>query len=313
MEIIRDKEFRPATSTIATIGTFDGVHLGHQKIIKDTVTAAKEGGRPAVLITFDKHPRKITAPGEKIMALTTIDSKIHLIKKFDLDYLILLTFNAETAALSPEDFCQKVLIRELKVGRLFVGENFRFGVKASGDVSFLKKFGEKNGFDVEIEPLLKVNGKVISSTEIRIMISDGEVEKIPRFLGRFHFVSGTVIKGAGRGVKIGYPTANLDPDPDLCLPKEGVYTGYIWTENRPYEAVINIGSNPTFGPGEVHLEAHVFDFSRDLYGKHIRVELQRYLRGEAKFSSVDRLTAQINKDAETARKWLVGSEPTAQF
>lgn len=313
MEILRGLDHKLNTSTVATIGTFDGVHLGHQKIIQEAAATARSSNRKSVLITFDRHPKQILTPGEKLQALTTIETKIRLISRFGLDFLLLLEFNRELAGLTPEEFCGRFLVDKVNVSHLFVGENFRFGAKAAGSAAFLEECGKNRGFQVNIVPLLKIDNTVVSSTKIRSLVLSGEAEKIPLLLGRYHFVTGKVAEGARRGVKIGFPTANLDLDPFLCLPREGVYAGYFWLKDEPLEAVINVGSNPTFGPGAIHMEAHIFDFSRDIYGENVRIELQKYIRAEAKFASVEALTRQIGKDAQRAGEWLKGSKATGRL
>ncbi len=311
MEIIRGKNISIDGPTVATIGTFDGVHIGHQKIIDDTVSLGKAKNLSSVLITFENHPRKIISPDIDIQALTTLESKIGLLSSRGLDYMVLLEFDEEMSGLSPDAFCQQILIDKLKINHLFVGENFRFGKKAAGNALFLKTFGQSHEFGVDIEPLLAVDGEIVSSTKIRRLIANGEMERVPKLLGRHFFISGIVAKGAGRGVKLGFPTANLEIDDDLCLPKTGVYAGFFWLDDKPHACVINVGSNPTFGPGKIHLEAFIFDFSDDIYGERVRVELQRYQRGEEKFKSVQDLIDQIALDSDSARDWLSRSKPTA--
>ncbi len=310
MDILRSitQKIQPATNV--TIGTFDGLHLGHQEIIKKTTDAAKFNAKPSVLITFDRRPRTLLAPSEKAGDLITIDTKIRIINSFGLDYLFLLEFSPALANLTPAEFCEQILVGKVNVSQLFVGANFRFGAKAAGNIAFLKHYGQKNGFSVTAIPLLKTEQRIISSTKIRDMFTAGEVENIPSFLGRYHFVTGRIVKGAGRGTGIGFPTANLMIDNDLCMPKEGVYAGYLWLNDKPKKAVINVGTNPTFGPGAVHLEAHIFNFSEEIYGERVRVELQTYLRNEQKFPAVEALIKQIIIDAELAKKWLNHSKPT---
>ena len=313
MEILRGKNINIDGPTVATIGTFDGVHIGHQKIIEDTVKLGRAKHLPSVLITFDRHPRTVISPDVDLQALTTLESKISLLSSMGLDYLVLLEFDETMSRLSPSDFSKQILIDKLKVSHLFVGENFRFGKKAAGNAEFLKTYGEAHDFGVDIEPLLRVDGDIVSSTKIRSLIVSGEMEKVPKLLGRYYFISGEVTKGAGRGVKLGFPTANLKMDESLCLPKVGVYSGFFWIGDRSYPCVINVGSNPTFGPGKVHLEAFIFDFSKDIYGEHVRVELQRYQRSEEKFASITDLIDQIALDSDSAKDWLSRSKPTAVF
>lgn len=313
MDILKGHTQKIQPSTAVTIGTFDGLHLGHQEIIKQTIRAAKLNAKPSVLITFDRRPSSLLAPWENAGDLITTDTKIKLIDGFGLDYLLLLEFSPALANLTPKDFCDQILVDMVNADQVFVGANFRFGAKAAGDVGFLKEYGQNHGFSLTKVPLLKINRQIISSTKLRTMIAAGEVEEVPAFLGRYHFVTGKVVKGAGRGAGIGFPTANLMIDNNLCMPKEGVYAGYVWLDNEPKEAVINVGANPTFGPGAVHMEAHIFNFSTAIYGEKVRLELQKYLRHEQKFPAVEALVKQISADAIQAKKWLAGAKPTGRL
>lgn len=310
MKILRGLNQRITEATVATIGTFDGVHLGHQKIINETLAAAKSTGKKSALITFDRHPKETLDPHQKIQALITIETKISLFAQFNPDLLILLGFTPSLANFPPEAFCHEILVEKVNIAHLFVGENFRFGYKAAGDTRLLERYGQEHGFEVTSVPLLEIDSTVVSSTKIREMVQTGEVDKIPLLLGRFHFVTGVVVKGAGRGIGLGFPTANLELDGDLCLPREGVYAGYFWLRDEPLPAAINVGSNPTFGPGASHVEAYIFNFSQSIYGEHVRVELQKFLRREAKFASVDALAKQIGRDVKQARELLASSKPT---
>ena len=294
------------TKTVATIGTFDGIHLGHQGIIEATVKKAREVGLPSLLLTFDVHPRQVLKPHQGVEVLATLDDKLAMLAKFELDYVAVLRFRA-ISKLEPAAFCRQILIDKANVAHLFVGTNFKFGAAAAGDVGWLKS-SCADDFEVTEFPLEVRGGTVVSSTKIRQLLKEGHVEKIPLLLGRYIALSGRVVRGAGRGVGLGFPTANLEFSHGLCLPGSGVYTGYLLVKELRLPAVINCGSNPTFDDGSFHCEAHVLDYHADLYGAHVALELTTRLRDEAKFPSPEALSRQITDDVHRAREWFAGQK-----
>lgn len=291
------------SDTVATIGTFDGVHLGHQEIIKATVEAARREGLPSLLITFDIHPRQALTPERPVEALTSLEDKLVFIEKCGLDYVCILEFKL-IRTLSASDFYKIVLREQCRVAHLFVGANFRFGAGAVGDPTWLERAG-KGIMEVTEFPLAKISDTAISSTEIRKLLRAGEVGKIPRYLGRNISLPGTVVKGHGRGAKkLGWPTANLEFDDIYCPPGKGVYIGYLEVGRDRLPSVINCGNNPTFGGETFSCEAHVLDYSGDLLGRRVRLELAARLRGERKFPSLRALSGQIAEDVKKARDWF---------
>lgn len=288
---------------VATIGSFDGLHLGHQEIIKKTVAEARKKNEPSLVITFDQHPRAFLRPWEPLGLLTTLEEKVKLIEKFAVDYVLILRFE-QIATLTPEQFCSHILHKEAKVCHLFVGENFRFGAKAKGTTSTLVNCGQRQGFAVEVIPLKKINGSPVSSSLIRKLLKKGEVEKIKSLLGRYHQLSGIVVEGDKRGKLLGFPTANIQAEPQLCLPKAGIYIGYTIINNKTHPSVINCGFKPTFGRHPFQCETYIFNFNRNLYGQKITIQLLKFIRTEQKFSSVEKLVDQIKKDVETAQKFF---------
>lgn len=288
---------------VATIGTFDGLHLGHQEIIKQTVAEAKKRSEPSLLITFDQHPKAFLQPQHAPELLTTLEQKINLLKQFSLDYLLILYFQ-KIAGLTAEQFCEQILARQAKVCHLFVGENFRFGAKAQGSTATLAACGKKMGFTVTVVPLKKVNGMPISSSLIRQLLKKGEVEKVKDYLGRFPQLSGTVVQGDKRGKKLGFPTANIKTQPQLCQPRPGIYIAYTLINGKKHPSVVNCGYKPTFGRHPYQCETYIFHFNQELYGQEIAVELLQFIRPEQKFSSLDDLVSQIKKDVRQAQAYF---------
>jgi len=288
---------------VATIGTFDGLHLGHQKIVKATVAEAKKRKEPSLLITFDQHPRSVLQPEQAPELLTTLEQKIDLLNQFALDYLLILRFE-KIAKLTALDFCQLILKQQAKVCHLFVGENFRFGAKAQGTTTTLKQCGQIHNFTVNIVPLTQVNGKTVSSSLIRQLIKDGKVKEAKEFLGRFPLVSGTVVEGDKRGAQLGFPTANLQLPAQICQPKAGIYIGYTIIKDKKHPSVINCGFKPTFGRHPYQCETHIFNFNQNIYGQTVAIQFLKFLRTEQKFSSADELVDQIKKDVKKAKEFF---------
>ncbi len=288
--------------TVATIGTFDGVHLGHRAIIEATVAEAKRAGQPSLLLTFDIHPREVLRPTQPLDVLTVIDDKLELLAEFGLDYVCVLKFR-RIAKLSAAEFYTQILRDQAKVDHLFVGENFRFGAGAMGDAAWLREAGAGQ-MSVTTFPLQKTADATISSTVVRGHLRDGSVDKIPALLGRHIALSGRIVHGAGRGAGLGFPTANIEFVPGLCGPAQGVYIGYLRVGDERLPSVINCGHNPTFGGETFSCEAHVLDYQRELYGKTIKLELAKRLRSERKFPSPEALSRQITDDVTQARAWF---------
>lgn len=303
MEVIYGHEnLNLNTRTVATIGTFDGIHIGHQSIIEQTIDTARAEKLPSLLITFDVNPRRILKPHEELEALTTLEDKLAILEKTDIDYVLVLEFES-IAKLSAEDFCRQILIEKAHVAHLFIGANFKFGAGAEGDAQFLEDRWSKD-FKVTVVPLMTRDDIVVSSTMIRQLLKTGHIEKIPPLLGRNISLGGLIVRGAGRGAGFGFPTANLEFDQGLCQPGSGVYTGYLKVKELRLPAVINCGTNPTFDDGSFHCEAHVLDYDAELYGSQAKIELTTRLRDEEIFPSPEALTRQITDDVFRAREWF---------
>jgi riboflavin kinase / FMN adenylyltransferase len=298
---------------VATIGEFDGVHRGHQRVVERAREIARSRRLPVVAITFDPHPDEVIRPGSHPPLLTTSRRRAGLLAGLGADAVFVLPFNLEFSRLSPDEFVHVVLSERLHAAVVVVGENFRFGHKAAGDVPMLSTLGEKYDFTAEGVPLLVDDGVTISSTYIRERLADGDVAGAARALGRPHRVEGIVVRGHMRGRGLGFPTANLETPPHTATPADGVYAGWLTsldldgTEVSRWPAAISVGTNPTFGPGERTVEAYALDRDDlDLYGTHAAIDFTARLRGTERFDSVDALVAQMREDVNQARDLTAG-------
>lgn len=296
------KELPRATRGAAvTIGNFDGVHRGHLKVIGRLKDLARKHRGISVAVTFDPHPQKLFR-GEAPPALLTIDAKIERMEEAGIDRLLILKFDHKLSLVEPEDFITGVLVEKLNTKVVVVGSSFRFGHKARGDTTMLRTFGKRLGFECEGVRIAHIGGRSVSSTEIRHALQRGDVSWASRALGRSHFVPGLVIKGKHRGKKLGVPTANLRPEPGICIPAMGVYAGAVSLKKRKKAAALSIGTNPTFGENPVSIEAHILDFDDDLYGENVEFHFVRFLREQKVFDSPTDLSAQMLKDVEMTRR-----------
>lgn len=285
MKITPLPEAQPKPGRKVAIGTFDGVHLGHREVIRGSDT----------VLTFDPHPQAVISPGNAPKLITTPQVKADLIAGLGVEELVTIPFDREFASKSAEEFVQEVLVDRLGAERVSVGENFRFGKKATGDAEFLKARPE---FETRVVPLVEVEGETVSSSHIRGLVAAGEVDKASRFLGGPFLFEGEVVPGDKRGRELGMPTANIVPDDALASPGHGVYAA--WAHGHP--AAVNVGVRPTFDTGRgLLVEAYLLDFSGDLYGQTLRIAFLERMRGEKRFESVDDLVAQMRLDVDEAR------------
>lgn len=290
----------------ATVGTFDGVHVGHQQVIGLAVAKARELTGASCVITFDKPPRQVLSPSKAPAVLTSLPVKLSLIESLGVDYVLLVPFTRELAKLAPEEFCTRVIAGRLNVRHLFVGADFRFGADRQGGAETLVELGRRLGFTAAAVPLLEVGGSTVSSTRIRGLLTRGKVREVLPLLGRFHAVTGSVEQGHQRGSGIGFPTVNVVEDDHLCLPRNGVYAGMTTLAGRTYPSVANVGVRPTFGEDKRQLEAHLFGYTGKAYGERVSFDFRFRLRDEERFGSIAELREQISSDAELARR-LLGS------
>jgi riboflavin kinase/FMN adenylyltransferase len=287
---------------VATIGVFDGVHLGHQRVVERAGQVARDRDLPLVVITFDPHPDEVIRPGSHPPFLTTPRRQAELLSGLGADAVFVLPFNVEFSRLSPDEFVRAVLVERLHSAAVVVGDDFRFGHRAAGDVALLGQLGEKYDFTAEGVPLLGTDGVRVSSTRIRELLSAGDVAGATAALGRPHRVEGIVVRGHQRGRALGFPTANLETLPHTATPADGVYAGTLitlnpdGTEASRWPAAISVGANPTFAATDALDRDDL-----DLYGTHAAIEFAARLRDNTKFDSIEALVAQIHEDVNQAR------------
>ncbi|MHB1414761.1 MAG: bifunctional riboflavin kinase/FAD synthetase [Chloroflexota bacterium] len=294
----------PPSSSVVTIGVFDGVHLGHQKLIGAAVSRARELGTRATAITFDPHPRQVVAKNGTVQYLSSLAERKAVIRGLGVDTVVTLHFSEEVAALSAEDFLGEIRTK-LGLIELWVGPDFALGRGRQGTVPVLERIGGQMGFSVHTVPAaLTAEGVVISSSTIRRLVMEGDVAAANEMLGRPYALAGPVISGDRRGRLLGFPTANLTLSPLRVTPANGVYIVSALTQEGRFSAVANIGVRPSFGENTRGLEVHILDFSGDIYGQMLRVEFLQRLRPEMRFASADELQRQIQQDVAMARTYL---------
>ena len=287
-----------------TIGNFDGVHIGHQRLIARVRDLAAGFGLPSVVITFEPHPLRFFTGKKTPPFITLYEQRAELIRSLGIDHLLCLEFNQDLASMSPEDFVRRILVEGLHIKELVIGYDYAFGKGRRGNYALLSQLGKQWAFGVEqLEPVM-VDQAIVSSTRIRDLVEAGDVWAAKPLLGRFYRVTGTVVHGQNRGGRLlGFPTANVHLVDEL-FPKTGVYCCWAELDGEIHQAVANIGYNPTFGNDVLSVEVHVMDFSADLYERTLKVHFVQRLRGERKFSGLDELKTQIGKDVALARTVL---------
>jgi riboflavin kinase/FMN adenylyltransferase len=290
---------------VVTVGVFDGVHRGHQATIGQAVKRAKDLGVQSVVVTFDPHPAEVVRPGSHPAVLTEPAYKAELIEALGADVLCVIPFTPEFSRLSAEAFVHDVLVEHLHAALVVVGENFRFGHRAAGDVPLLGRLGRMFGFGVESPPLVADDGTVFSSTYIRSCVDAGDVAAADVALGRPHRLEGVVVRGDRRGREIGFPTANLMTGRYAAVPGDGVYAAWLARGDERLPAAVSIGTNPTFAGRERRVEAYVLDFDGDLYGERVALDFVAHLREMRTYDRVEPLIAQIRDDIAQTRAVLV--------
>lgn len=299
------QDFKSKKPSIVTIGTFDGVHIGHQEIIKNLVEKAKKTNSESVILTFFPHPRMVLQKSNPIYLLNTIKERSELLEKIGLDHLIIQPFTKEFSRLTALDFARTILVEQLNTKKLVIGYDHRFGRNREGNFEQLQKFSDIYGFDVEEIPAQNIEDISVSSTKIREALNNGEVKKANTYLGYQYKLTGKVVQGKALGRQYNYPTININIEEDYKLiPKTGVYVVSTSLNSKNYYGIMNIGNRPTVDGTHQTIEVHVLDFNADLYGKNITINLLKRLRDEQKFESVNQLFEQIKKDELQARSLI---------
>lgn len=299
------KSFQSKEPTVITIGTFDGVHIGHQKIVKRLIKAAKLEGLKSVILTFFPHPRMVLQKDSNIKLINTIDERHNILNALGLDFLLIKKFTKEFSRLSAEDFVKQILVDKLHAKKVIIGYDHRFGRNRNANIDDLKRFGIEYNFEVEEISVQDINDVAVSSTKIRKALIDGDIIKANTFLGYNFMITGVVVKGKGLGRQLGFSTANIKVKEDYKLiPKYGSYIVSSIINNKKIFGMLNIGINPTVDGNSESIEVHFFNFNKDIYNKTIQIDLLKRIRDEEKFESLEALKKQLEKDKKTALTYI---------
>lgn len=293
----------PFSRAILTMGNFDGIHLGHQALLQRVIQDARDGSFSAVVLTFEPHPLKVLAPERAPRLILAHKDKLRLLQSLGIDVVIIQTFNLAFAHIEAEEFVKGYLVDRLKVRKIWIGKDLRFGRGRKGRVEDLIRWGAEGGYEVGILEPVEVGGARVSSSRVRELIAAGQVHEVRKFLGRYHFVSGRVVEGHRRGRELGFPTANVASRTEV-LPLDGIYATFFSARGRLWPSATSVGLNPTFGDGARSVESYVFDFCDDLYGEPVRLFFVQRIREERKFASPGLLVEQMGKDVARARELL---------
>lgn len=306
------QDYQKNQANVLTVGTFDGVHLGHQALVRNVVARARKKSAPAVVVTFDPHPREVIGPAsDGIRLLTTLTERASIMREYGIDQMVVIPFTRDFSILTSEEFIREYVYNRVGVDEFVIGYDHHFGRDRQGSIHTLQKLSKELGFSVHVEKAHEVGHITVSSTVIRKLLEvEGDVSAAAGMLGRRYEVSGTIVKGDQRGRTIGFPTANLEPESgNKILPAKGVYCVEVMLEGQAYNGMMNIGNRPTFkGGNKVVPEVHLFDFSRTVYGSHMKIRFNRRIRGEKKFNSVEELVEQLMKDRDECMQFGNGTE-----
>ncbi len=301
-----DKELaklQPEKDTLLTIGVFDGVHLGHKYLLSQLTKQAREQNLLSGVVTFNRHPHEVLSPQSKLPFLTDLTQRINLLKNEGVEAIFTLSFTRELARLSARRFVS-LLKKYLRMRGMVIGADFVLGQNREGNTDILRSLGQDMKFSVTVIPPVMINGEVVSSTAIRNALADGDMKKVLNLVGRSFSLNGRVTSGAGRGVELGFPTANLDIDPGQALPAEGVYATWAYINAQAYQSMTNIGRQPTFGGSQRVVEVYILDYHSNLYGRELKIDLIERLRGEKQFDTPEELKKQITEDIKRGRAIL---------
>jgi len=293
----------PQKGMLLTIGVFDGVHIGHKYLLSELVEQARLKDLISGVVTFKQHPQRLLKPQSSLPFLTNLPQKIKLLKDEGVEAIITLSFTLELAQTGTHQFVS-LLQKYLRMRGLVLGPDFALGRNKEGNVAVLRALGQSMNFSLTVVPEITINGEVVSSTAIRNTLSRGNMGKVHDMLGRYFSLEGRVISGTGRGVELGFPTANLDIDPERALPADGIYATWTYIENQRYQSVTNIGKRPTFGESEQTVEVYILNFQGNLYRHELKIDIIKRLRREQRFDTIEELKKQIEEDIKQARAIL---------
>ena len=296
-------EIKDIKETVIALGNFDGVHKGHQELIRRTVKSAKMANLKSAVFTFTNHPRNVLAGETVIKNILYLEEKAEIIKTLGVDYLFSLEFTREILEMRAENFIKRLLIDAFRMKEAYCGFNYHFGYHAEGNPEILMKAGLQYGFGIHVLEPFQIDGNLVSSSFIRNLIAEGRVGECKKYMGRNYAVGGEVVIGNKIGRTIGFPTSNILIDETMVTPAHGVYVTYCNYNGTRYQGVTNVGIKPTIGDNKKNIETHIFHFSKDLYGKEIKVEFLERIRPEIKFGNVQELAAQIERDCMEAKKY----------
>jgi riboflavin kinase/FMN adenylyltransferase len=296
----------PPDDCAVAIGNFDGVHLGHRKIIQVLLEEGKKDNLYPLILTFHPHPGKILT-GRKIDLLQTLEQRLNEIKRYGVQMVVVLSFDRAFAQITAEEFIRSVITQKLKAKKVIVGENFRFGKERAGDGTKLNELALRFGFSVQSIPPLTIEGSVVSSSLIRKLLHSGEIERANKLIGRPYEIEGTVVRGKSRGKRLGFPTANIHPLNDIAPP--GVFISRVCIGAKVFPSITHVGSKPTFNEKEIMIESYIIDYNNSLYEKKLYVQFLKKIRGEKKFETPEALSLQIKKDLEKTMNYFRKQSP----
>ncbi|NQT78844.1 MAG: bifunctional riboflavin kinase/FAD synthetase [Candidatus Aminicenantes bacterium] len=303
MEVINGFEKLPQISnfSIITIGNFDGIHLGHQKILHFLAEKAKKHSLLSLILTFSPHPEKILGK-KRTKMIQTLDQRIKELNKYNIKACLIVPFDDNFSSLSSQDFIQQIVLNTLKAKMVIVGENFHFGKNREGDISQLHRLASQFNFQVFSIPSVTIEGKTVSSSLVRSFLREGKIEKVYTLLGRSFEIEGKVIRGKSRGKALGFPTANIETENEIVPP--GVFITTAWLKSKKFLSLTNVGTRPTFNQQETNIESYIINFNKNLYGEKIRINFIKKIRDEIKFKTSEDLSRQIKKDLETTKLYF---------
>jgi riboflavin kinase/FMN adenylyltransferase len=296
-------KLKPEKDTLLTIGVFDGVHLGHKYLLSQLTKQAKEQDLLSGVVTFNRHPHEVLAPQTKLPFLTDLAQRINLLKNEGVEAIFTLSFTSELAQLSARQFAS-LLKKYLRMRGMVIGPDFALGQTREGNIDILRTLGQDMGFSITVIPPVIIDGEVVSSTAIRNALANGDMKRVLNLVGRPFSLNGRVTKGAGRGVELGFPTANLDIDPGQALPADGVYATWTYIDGQAYQSMTNIGRQPTFGGSQRVVEVYILDYHSNLYGRELKIDIMERLRSEKQFDTAEELKKQITEDINQGRAIL---------